>query len=191
MDEKKQLRSRLRQIRREHVAALPASTRALVLKRPPAPLVSLIPEGMTVSLYNAIGDEAPTLGWARWLHENGRSLALPWFAGREAPMTFRRWTDPWDDDALEPDPWGARQPDEAAEVVVPDVAVIPLLGFTARGERIGQGGGHYDRWLAEHPGVLRIGLGWDCQLVDSLPLEPHDLPLAAVVTPTRFYEGQT
>jgi 5-formyltetrahydrofolate cyclo-ligase len=61
------------------------------------------------------------------------------------------------------------------------------VGFTASGARLGQGGGHYDRWLAEHPGTLAVGLAWDAQLCDTLPTEPHDAPLAAVVTPTRIY----
>jgi len=59
--------------------------------------------------------------------------------------------------------------------------------ITERGERIGQGGGHYDRWLADHPGTVAIGMAWDCQLCESLPVEEHDMPLAAIVTPTRLY----
>ena len=83
--------------------------------------------------------------------------------------------------------FGIAQPDENAESVVPDVLFVPLVGFTAQGDRLGQGGGHYDRWLAEHPNTVAIGLAWDCQLVEDLPSEPHDVPLSAVVTPTRTY----
>lgn len=64
---------------------------------------------------------------------------------------------------------------------------VPCVGFTADGGRLGQGAGHYDRWLAAHPSAVAIGLAWDCQLVDELPTEPHDHPLDAVVTPTRLY----
>jgi 5-formyltetrahydrofolate cyclo-ligase len=71
--------------------------------------------------------------------------------------------------------------------VVPDVLFVPLVGFTADGGRLGQGGGHYDRWLEAHPETKAIGLAWDCQLADDLPREPHDRPLLAVVTPTRLY----
>jgi 5-formyltetrahydrofolate cyclo-ligase len=70
---------------------------------------------------------------------------------------------------------------------MPDVLFVPLVGFTARGDRLGQGGGHYDRWLAANPHVPAIGLGWDCQLVEDLPREDHDRPLSAVVTPTRLF----
>ena len=184
------LRARLRAERRAHVAALPATTRALILLRPPAPVVARVPDGAVVGLYHATPVEAPTLGYARWFRENGRRLALPWFAAKDAPMTFRAWTDPFGECDLEPGPWGALQPSAEAEEVVPDVAFVPLVGFTADGHRLGQGGGHYDRWLAAHPATLPIGLAWDVQRLDSLPVEEHDRVLAAVVTPTRIFEGE-
>ncbi|MBC2668177.1 5-formyltetrahydrofolate cyclo-ligase [Novosphingobium piscinae] len=190
MDEKHALRTRLRAARRAHVEALPETVRGLILLRPPAPVAARVPVGSVVGLYHANPVEAPTGGYARWFFENGRHLALPWFADRAAPMSFRAWRDPFDLSDLVPGPWGALQPDESAAELVPAVAFVPLLGFTADGQRLGQGGGHYDRWLADHPATLPIGLAWDIQLCDSLPLEAHDRALAAVVTPTRIYEEQ-
>lgn len=190
MTDKPTLRARLRAERRAHVAALPASTRALILLRPPAPVAARVPEGAVVGLYHAGAHEAPTLGYARWFQENGRRLALPWFADRDAPMRFRSWADPFDLADLEPGPWGQLQPAAAAAEVVPDAVFVPVVGFTADGHRLGQGGGHYDRWLATHPQVMPIGLAWDVQRLDRLPHEPHDRRLAAVVTPTRIYEGE-
>ena len=187
MQAKTDLRARLRRLRRAHVAALDPGTRALVLTRPPAALAKRVPEGSVVGLYHARGDEAPTRGFARWFHENGRRLALPWFADAGAAMEFREWREPWDDDALVAGPFGALQPDEGAAAVVPDFVIVPLVGFTGEGHRLGQGGGHYDRWLAANPGALAVGLAWDCQVLDSLPVEAHDQPLAAVITPTRLY----
>jgi 5-formyltetrahydrofolate cyclo-ligase len=52
------------------------------------------------------------------------------------------------------------------------VLFVPLIGFTAALDRLGQGGGHYDRWLAEHPGAQAIGLAWDAQACDTLPNGP-------------------
>ncbi len=185
------LRARLRKARRDHVAALPSATRALLFMRLPAPIAAIVPEGTLVGLYHATSEEAPTRGYARWLFENGRQIALPWFGARDAAMQFRLWLDPFDDAGLEPGPYGALQPKSDAEVIEPGVVFVPLLGFTARGERLGQGGGHYDRWLAANPAARAIGMAWDCQLRDDLPCEPHDRMLDAVVTPTRFYEGAT
>ena len=189
MNEKPLLRARFRKIRRAHVAALPDVTRRLLFLRPPAPIAALAPEGAIVGLYHATADEAPARAYARWFFENGRTIALPWFAEKGEPMRFRQWLDPFDDSGLEPGPYDALQPGEDAPDVIPDLAFVPLLAFTERGERLGQGGGHYDRWLGVHSAAIAVGLAWDCQLAGDLPCEPHDQPLHAVVTPTRFYQG--
>lgn len=189
-ESKAALRRHYRALRREHVAALPQSMRALLFARPPVPVVRLIPEGATVGLYYPHPHEAPTLAYARWLHENGRKLALPRFDHRDAPMAFHAWADPFsEEDELEVGPFGVLQPSADSRPVVPDLMFVPLLAFTADGARLGQGGGHYDRWLDAHADRLAIGLAWDAQLADSLPHEPHDRPLAMIVTPTRLYEG--
>lgn len=186
---KVELRRIARAQRSEHVASLPQALRALMLSRPPAPVLDYIPEGATVGLYYPTGDEASPLSWARWLAENGRNVALPWFAARNEAMMFRLWANPWDDEAIAPGPWRAPQLGADAPEAAPDVVVVPLLAFTADGHRLGQGGGHYDRWLAARPNVTAIGLAWDSQLAESLPVEDHDRPLRAVVTPTRIYEA--
>lgn len=186
-NDKAALRKALRARRRAHAAALDPRVAALVFRRPPGAVLDLIAPGATVGLYHAQGGEAPSLGYAQFLHEAGFGIALPAFASKDAPMTFRRWDSPWLDELLEPGPFGQPQPAGDGRDVVPEVLIAPLVGFTADGARLGQGGGYYDRWLAEHPGTLAIGIAWDCQLVDELPREPHDRDLDAVVTPTRLY----
>lgn len=185
--DKNSFRKQMRTSRREHVASLDPATRALILHRPPAPLLALIPEGATIGLYQATAHEAPAAGYAKFFHERGHAIALPRFAHREAPMEFAAWTDPWDDSDCEVGPFGLLQPDAEAPTLVPEIVFVPLVAFTDRGERLGQGGGHYDRWLATYPDTTAIGLAWDVQRVDEVPVEPHDRQLAAVVTPTRIY----
>ena len=190
---KAELRRSLRKARRDHLAALPSAVRALILNRPPQPVVAMLADKSVVGLYHPVGAEAPSLGWARWLHENGHQIALPWFADREATMQFRLWSNPWDDALLESSPHGGLQPiaDEVtADQISPHAVVVPLVGFTADCHRLGQGGGHYDRWLAANPDVLAIGLAWDVQCLDELPQEPHDRALNAIVTPTRIYRSE-
>lgn len=187
MTDKKALRTELRCRRAEHEAAIPESVRALLFLRPPAPLLELIPAGATIGVYHPLGSEASPLGYARWFAERGHGIALPWFANRDAAMQFRIWDNPFSDDGLQPAPWGGLQPGDDAQSADPQVLVVPLLGFTGDGHRLGQGGGHYDRYLAGHTSAVPIGIGWDCQQVPALPLEPHDCPLRAVITPTRFY----
>ena len=191
VDIKQRLRAELKKLRSAHVAGLPDDMRGLMFLRPPSPVVAAVPEGSVTGLYRATPSEAPTRRYAEWFFEHGRTLALPWFAERGDEMKFRLWLDPHDEDGLEAGPYGMMQPLADAPEVLPDTVFVPLLGFTAQCDRLGQGGGHYDRWLAANPQARTMGLAWDCQLVDSLPVEAHDVRLGAVVTPTRFYEGNT
>lgn len=184
---KSELRQTLRAARRAHVAALPDSIRGLLFHRPPAPLLARIGDEAVIGLYHAAAYEAPAGGYARFFHEAGHTIALPRFAARGAAMTFARHTDPHAESDLEVGPFGMLQPAAEAEPLVPDVLFVPLVGFTPGLDRLGQGGGHYDRWLAEHPPALAVGLAWDAQACEALPTEPHDKPLDAVVTPTRIY----
>ena len=185
--DKAAFRKQLRQKRREHVAALPEAMRALVFHRPPASLLDMVPDGATIGLYRAGPAEAPTAAYARFFQERGHALALPRFASREAAMEFAAFSDPFDETDLVIGPFGLLQPEADAEALTPDLLFVPLLGFTENGHRLGQGGGHYDRWFAAHPEARAIGLGWDCQLVDNMPIEAHDHPMDAIVTPTRLY----
>ena len=187
MTNKQALRAELRQRRTAHDAGISPNLRALLFNRPPTALLEFVAENAVVSVYHPIPGEASPLGYARWFAEQGHPVALPWFAHRGAAMAFKLWDNPFDESTLVPDPYGAMQPAPDAADTLVDVAIVPLLGFTLTGQRIGQGGGHYDRLLAASPDLVTIGLAWDCQLVDALPLEPHDRPLHAVVTPTRFY----
>ena len=184
---KDELRKKLRKARAETVKALPDSMRGLVFHRPPAPLLEMIPEGAVIGLYRAGPFEAPATSYAKFFLERGHELALPRFANRKSAMEFARFSDPFDEEDLEVGPHGILQPFSDAPALSPDVLFVPLVGFTETGMRLGQGGGHYDRWLAGHDAAIAIGLAWDSQRVDLLPLEEHDRPLHAVVTPTRLY----
>jgi 5-formyltetrahydrofolate cyclo-ligase len=64
-----------------------------------------------------------------------------------------------------------------------DVVIVPGTAFTHAGGRLGQGGGWYDRFLAMvRPDCVTIGVAFAPQIVDELPLEPHDVAVDVVVT---------
>lgn len=67
------------------------------------------------------------------------------------------------------------------------VMVIPAVAFTSQGFRLGRGGGFYDRYLAEWKSVrpVCIGVGYDFQLLEDLPHEPHDQKLDWIFTPSH------
>lgn len=71
-----------------------------------------------------------------------------------------------------------------------DVLVTPLVAFDETGQRLGMGGGFYDRTLQhwQQHGLYPVGLAHDCQRVETLPVEQWDIPLPAVVTPSRLWQ---
>lgn len=108
-------------------------------------------------------------------------LVLPVVTGRGLPLVFRRWQG----GALEPGAFGTAHPSESAEVLVPNVLIVPLAGFDRRGNRLGYGGGFYDRTLEslrKSGPVTALGLAFDCQRLDHIPAEPLDQPLDMIVT---------
>jgi 5-formyltetrahydrofolate cyclo-ligase len=185
-EQKATLRDTLRSRRREFAANLPHEISALVFRQPPAPLLTLVPEGATIGIYRSDPGEAPTSSYTRFFFEAGHPIALPRVTTLKQPMRFHAFTDPYGESDLEGGPLGLRQPSGDLPELVPEVLFMPLVGFTARGERLGQGGGFYDRWLAAHPQTIAIGMAWDAQEVDELPLEGHDMPLSAIVTQSRI-----
>ncbi|MCA7001422.1 5-formyltetrahydrofolate cyclo-ligase [Dickeya solani] len=70
-----------------------------------------------------------------------------------------------------------------------DVLLTPLVAFDAAGQRLGMGGGFYDRTLQhwQSRGPYPIGLAHDCQQVDRLPAESWDVPLPEIITPSRHW----
>lgn len=87
--------------------------------------------------------------------------------------------------SLDRDRYGLRQPVPPHDPIAPaslDAVLVPGVAFTADGHRLGRGGGYYDRWLASLPAsVRRVGVGFAAQVVDSLPVEPHDAPLDELI----------
>ena len=187
MQDKVELRKQLRAARRKHVGQLPETMRGLVFRHPPRPILDRIGADAVIGLYLANAYEAPTASYITHLYEHGHRIALPRFTSAGSQMRFAEHTDPFGKTDLEEGAFGLMQPAASAQVLTPDVLFMPLIGFTAAGERLGQGGGHYDRWLSEHPGRVAIGLAWDVQLCDNLPTEAHDMKLDVVITPTRMY----
>ncbi len=66
-----------------------------------------------------------------------------------------------------------------------DIIYTPLVAFDGSGNRMGMGGGYYDRTLAANPHITTIGIAHDCQQIDKLYVQPWDMPLKQIITPTQ------
>ncbi len=108
---------------------------------------------------------------------------LPWalpFCRREArEMDYRQWDRA---SKMVPDECGIAS--AAGPVVVPDVVLVPCVGFAAGSYRLGYGGGYFDRYLAKHPHVTTVGVAWSFTALGEADFvaQPHDIPLTLIVT---------
>jgi len=136
--------------------------------------------GEIVAAYWPIRDEMDCQPILIRLMDAGQPVCLPVVMGDNEPLQLRLWEE---GAPLYPAGFGTLAPEELAPKVVPDVIMVPLLGFDGTGTRLGYGGGYYDRTLASLSKRPRlIGLAFAAQEVDFIPRGDHDIPLDSVVT---------
>ena len=120
-----------------------------------------------------------------WLQAEGFRLALPVMQGRGKPLLDAQLGAGRRDELRPRGELPSRSMTNPH--VDPDVVLVPLLAFDARGYRIGYGGGFYDRTLQrlrKLKPVVAIGLAYDEQRVDAVPVESYDERLDWVLTPS-------
>jgi len=140
-----------------------------------------------VAVYAPQGGEMDPGPLARRLAAAGARIVLPVAVARDAPLIFRAA----DGAAFAPDAAGILAPGPEAAVLVPGLVVAPVLALDARGGRLGQGGGYYDRTLAALRAggrVFVVGLAFAGQEVDEVPTGPHDERLDAILTEMGYRE---
>lgn len=111
-------------------------------------------------------------------------VGVPVIEGPGLALRFSRWQP---DCVLRDGPFGARVPD-LDDFFDPEIVIVPLVAFDLHGNRLGYGGGFYDRTLEQlrkRRPTLAIGFAWDAQQTDALPLETTDQRLDMLVTETK------
>ena len=137
---------------------------------------------MAVSAFWPMGDEIDVRPLLTTLHDMGHVCCLPATGRRGTALQFRRWTP---ETVMVEAVFGTREPPASAEIVQPDLLIVPLLAFDACGRRLGYGAGYYDRTLAElraRKPVLAVGVGYAAQEVPLVPHHAYDEPLDWIVT---------
>ena len=140
----------------------------------------------TVAAYYSVGTEPDTHGLIFALWKRGSYVVLPVLLS-DGDLDWASYEGP---DSLVQGPRGLLQPAEPARgpgtVARADVVLVPALAVDVTGQRLGRGGGSYDRALARVGGqVPTIALLYDGELLASVPAEPHDRPVRAVVRPSH------
>jgi len=136
-----------------------------------------LPPGIAISGFWPMGEEIDIrpLLWA--LHARGHPILLPETPKRGNPLIFRRWTPTT---PMIAERFGTHRPD--GPIGTPALLLVPLLAFDRSGNRLGYGGGFYDRTLATLPGARTIGCAYAAQELDAVPTTDYDARLDAIAT---------
>ncbi len=139
-----------------------------------------------IFVYVGVKEEVPTLPWIRRWLADGVQVLVPRIEGdRIVAVPLLSEAD------LVPGSFGIPTAMGPASDAPVDLVVAPGAGFTARCERIGLGKAYYDGLLTRLPAGFVCAVAWDEQIVDEIPMEPHDRLMDAVVTPTRTFRRST
>lgn len=144
----------------------------------------------SVMAYVGIGSELGTDPFLRSILRDGKTLVLPRVNRAEKVLDLYEVRDLARD--LEPGVWGILEPrpdpGSAVEVGAVDLALVPGVAFDRRGGRLGHGAGFYDKLLGKagrRP--LLVAGAFEVQVVESLPVEPHDVFMDFVATEGSWY----
>jgi len=188
------LRQSIRQTIRQRRRALTAGqqTAFAMQARDTALNFQPIAQAQTLALFLSFDGELDTTPLINALWQMGKKVYLPvlhpFSAGN---LLFLRYDE---QTPLEMNRLKIMQPRLDVSQVLPlnqlDVLITPLVAFDSHGQRLGMGGGFYDRTLQnwQQHGVYPVGLAHDCQWVAQLPVEAWDIPLPAVITPSRVWQ---
>lgn len=144
--------------------------------------VSTLPafeQAKTVLLYWSMDDEVYTHEFVRQWYERKRIL-LPCVDGDD--LLLRQYTGP---ESMQPGPqFGIPEPtgEVFTELEKVEMIVVPGVAFDRKNNRMGRGRGFYDRLLKSTPNAVKVGVAFDFQIFDSIPVESFDVPMDFVVT---------
>ncbi len=136
-----------------------------------------------VMLYLSMPQELDTAWLALRCWQMDKTVVVPkvsWDQKRMLPIEITSLTS-----GLATSSYGAREPiaDKPIPADMIDLVIVPGLGFSRQGHRIGRGMGFYDRFLGQDNFLgIACGLGFEEQVLEQLPLQPHDIPMTLLVT---------
>jgi len=142
--------------------------------------------GKSVAGFWPIKDEIDPRLLLQTLQDRGSTIALPAIVKPDHPLEFREWTP---SSQLVDGPFKTLEPPAEAPIIFPDIVFVPLLAFNSKGERLGYGGGFYDRTLSQlrkMKDVFACGVAFADQETDKIPTDVFDQKLNGILTENGF-----
>jgi 5-formyltetrahydrofolate cyclo-ligase len=147
----------------------------------------------TIMIYLDIGNEVRTRRYVPELWRLGKKVVIPYCVARELRLFHLKNMDelsPGTWQILEPKPEWRERAERQVEAAELDLIVVPGLAFDRYGGRLGLGKGYYDHFLPHiRSDAVKIAPAFECQLVDKIPVLPHDVGVDFVVTEKAVYKA--
>ena len=142
-----------------------------------------------VSGYWPIRDEVDTRMLLQRLHEEGMRCALPVTQGKNKGLLFRRWKP---GDILQEAEFSVAVPAASQPVLIPEIMLVPLLAIDREGNRLGYGGGYFDRTFLRRrksgqAPLVTVGIAYEAQIVSHVPNDERDIRLDWLITEQNVY----
>ena len=152
------------------------------------PLIEEI-ENEYIGTYISFRDELDTKKLNQYLLERGLNLALPAIDFQTKEINFFMYHK---NTELIENKFSILEPKNKDKVIFPKIILIPLLGYSKSGFRLGYGGGYYDKYLSKNDigDVKKIGIAFSFQEVEEIPVEDHDERLDWILTEKHLYKVQ-
>ncbi|MBW8192679.1 5-formyltetrahydrofolate cyclo-ligase [Neiella marina] len=191
-------RAALRKLLRQKRQALSATEQQSASVQLEQQLIQLpqIQAAKTIAVYLANDGEIDLTRFCHWCWHHDKQLCLPVLHPfSKHHLLFLNYQP---NSPMHRNRFGIFEPELAAPQVVPleqlDTILLPLVGFDGDANRLGMGGGFYDRTLAHwqlqrHVNAALIGVAHDCQQVPELPIASWDVPLDIIVTPSTYHRA--
>ncbi len=158
-----------------------ASASVRIAQRTTGEVVAGLSATSVIALYSAKGSEVETQLIDVAARARGLRVVYPRVAGTERVLAFHEV----ERSNLAASRFGLREPGaDTKAVALAEISVflVPGLAFDREGGRIGWGRGHYDATFAARPEALRVGLAYECQIVERVPRESHDMLVNIIIT---------
>jgi 5-formyltetrahydrofolate cyclo-ligase len=176
--DKSEVRRRMRELKRAVSPEEKLRRSELVMQR--VEQTDAFKRAQVVLLYWSMADEVQTHAFVeRWYRR--KTVLLPCVDGDD--LRLRQYTGP--ECLVAGEQFGIGEPAGTPEWTALDkveLIMVPGVAFDSHGNRMGRGRGFYDRLLKSTPNAAQIGAGHDFQLLDTIPVEPHDVPMDCVIT---------
>lgn len=177
MEQKKEIRREVRRRINELSAEARSSAAQKIFSH--IETLDLFASAHCIALFVAMGDEVPTGEVLERWKRMGKDIIVPRVEG-----DVMRFYD-YDSECMTVGAFGIIEPmgDVEREAKDIDLMIVPARAFTLSGERLGRGGGFYDKYMSLSGfRAAKIGIAFKCQIFDSLPCDKHDIRVDMVVT---------